>query len=66
LAILEEAENVDVNEVCAKYEISAQTYRVWRYKASGIKPRKHFSPEKKRKIFKEGARNIPDVRRLQD
>jgi transposase-like protein len=57
LAILKESEKTGVKTVCAKYKISGQTYRGWRYKAQGIKPRKHFSLKKKLKILEEGARD---------
>ncbi len=57
LAIVKEGEKTGVKTVCAKYDISDQTYRDWRYKAQGIKPRKHFSLKKKLKILEEGARD---------
>jgi transposase-like protein len=34
LAILKEGEKNGVNAVCAKYGVSEQTYRVWRYKTN--------------------------------
>jgi hypothetical protein len=51
LAILEEAENVDVNEVCAKYEISAQTYRVWRYKSLRNQTKEALLPREEAQDF---------------
>ena len=57
LTIIAEGEKAGVRIVCAKYDISDQTYRDWRYKAQGIKPRKHFSLKKKLKILEEGARD---------
>ena len=56
LTIVAEGEKTGVKSVCAKYDISDQTYRVWRYKAHGLKPRKHFSLKKKLKILEEGVR----------
>ena len=57
LAILKEGEKNGVKAACAKYGISDGTYRVWRYEAQGLKPRKHFSLKKKLKILEEGARD---------
>ena len=54
LAILKEGEKNGVKAVCAKYGVNDQT---WRYKAHGIRPRKHFSSKNKLKILEEGARN---------
>jgi transposase-like protein len=56
LAIVKEGEKTGVEAVCAKYGVSDQTYRVWRYKVQGIESRKHFSLKKKLKILEEGAR----------
>jgi transposase-like protein len=55
--LVRRAQKTGVKAVCAKYDICDQTYRVWRYKAQGIKPRKHFSSKKKLKILEEGARD---------
>ena len=57
LTIIAEGEKTDAKIVCAKYDISDETYRRWRYKAQGIKPRKHFSLKKKLKILEEGVRD---------
>jgi transposase-like protein len=57
LAILKEGEKTSVEAVCAKYGISDQTYRLWRYKAVGIQSRKQFSEEEKRQILEEGYQN---------
>jgi transposase-like protein len=54
LAILKEGEGNGVNAVCAKYGMSDQTLR---YKAHGVRPRKHFSLKNNLKILEEGARN---------
>ena len=58
LIIIAEGEKNGVRAVCAKYGISDQTYRLWRYRAQGTKPRKHFSLKKKLKILEEGAREV--------
>jgi len=55
LATLKEGEKNSVKAVCAKYGISDQSYRLWRYKVKGIQPRKPFSIKKKREIL-EGKR----------
>jgi hypothetical protein len=57
LAIVKEGEKTGVKIVCAKYDISDQTYRDWRYKALGIKPRKHISSAKRLRVLREGERN---------
>jgi transposase-like protein len=57
LAILREGEKNGVRAVCEKYGISDQTYRLWRYKAAGIQPRKQFSEEEKLRILEEGYQN---------
>jgi transposase-like protein len=57
LAIVKEGKKNGVNAVCAKYGMSDQTYRVWRYKAAGIQPRKQFCEEEKRQILEEGNQN---------
>src|SRR5262249_26912081 len=56
LAIVQEGEKTSFNAVCAKYNISPQTYRRWRYAARGIKPKpsRHFSPQQKLEILEEG------------
>jgi Transposase len=54
LATLKEGEKNSVKAVCAKYGISDQSYRLWRYKVKGIQPRKPFSIKKKREILEEG------------
>jgi hypothetical protein len=51
LATLKEGEKNSVKAVCAKYGISDQSYRLWRYKVKGIQPRKPFSIKKKREIL---------------
>ena len=43
--------------MCAKYGISDQTYRVWRYRANGIKPKRQCSREEKLEILEEGYQN---------
>jgi transposase-like protein len=40
LAIVKEGEKTGVEAVCAKYDITDQSYRFWRYKALGIGPKK--------------------------
>ena len=57
LAILKEGEKNGVSSVCAKYGISDQSYRAWRYQASGIQPRKQFSTEEKLQILEEAYQN---------
>src|SRR6516162_11705646 len=57
LAILKEGGRNGVKAVCAKYGVSDQTYRVWRYKIKGIEPKKQFSIKKKREILEEGFQN---------
>jgi transposase-like protein len=57
LAILREGEKIGVKAVCAKYAISDQNWRRWRYKIKGIEPKKQFSIEKKREILEEGFQN---------
>jgi transposase-like protein len=57
LKIIAEGQKAGVKAICAKYDVSDQTYRAWRYKAQGIKPRKLFSLKKKLKILEEGARD---------
>jgi transposase-like protein len=53
LAILKEGEKNGVKAVCAKYDTSTQSYRLWRYKAQGTKRRKCFAFEKKIRILEE-------------
>src|SRR5215831_15819108 len=57
LAILKEGEKNGVKAVCAKYGVSEQTYRVWRYKTRGIEHKKQFSIKKKREILEQGFQN---------
>ena len=57
LKIIAEGQKAGVKAICAKYDVSDQTYRAWRYKAQGIKPRKLFSLKKKLKILEEGVRD---------
>src|SRR6516162_645703 len=57
LAILKEGEKNGVKAVCAKYGVSDQTYRVWRYKTKGIEHKKQFSIKKKREILEQGFQN---------
>ena len=54
LAIVKDGEKNGVKAVSAMYRISDQTFRVWRYKARGIQPKKHFSPEKRLQVLTEG------------
>jgi transposase-like protein len=56
LTILAEGEKTGVKTVCAKYDISDQAYREWRYKARGIQPKKHHSPEERLKALKEAQK----------
>src|SRR5262245_10149028 len=56
LAILKEREKNGVKAVSAKYGISDQTHRVWRYKIKGIEPKKQFPIKKKREILEQGFR----------
>jgi transposase-like protein len=57
LTTIAEGQKIGVKTVSAKYDISDETYRHWRYKAQGIKPRKHFSLKKKLRILEEGVRD---------
>jgi transposase-like protein len=50
LTILEDGERNGVKAVCAKYDISDQSYQLWRYKANRIKPQKQRSPKEKLRI----------------
>jgi transposase-like protein len=62
LAIVQEGEEKGVKAVCAKYGVGYQTYRDWRFKARGIRPRKRFSLGEKLQILEEGYQNgIPAV-----
>jgi transposase-like protein len=56
LTIIGEGEKTGVKTVCAKYDISDQAYREWRYKARGIQPKKHHSPEERPKALKEAQK----------
>ena len=40
LAIVKVGEKVGVKAVLAKYRINEQSYRNWRYRINGIKPKK--------------------------
>jgi len=57
LAILREGEKIGVKAVCAKYAISDQNWRRWRYKIKGTEPKKQFSIKKKREILEQGFQN---------
>jgi transposase-like protein len=57
LAIVKEGEKNGLNAVCAKYGISDQSYRLWRYKAYGIRPKKQLSSQEKLKILEDGYKN---------
>src|SRR5689334_4849139 len=57
LAIVKEGEKTGVEAVCAKYDITDQSYRFWRYKALGIRPKKQLSRTEKLRILEEGYRN---------
>jgi len=57
LAIVKEGEKNDIEAVCAKYDISHQSYRLWRYKANGIKPKKQRSRTEKLCILEECVQN---------
>jgi transposase-like protein len=57
LTIIAEGEKSGVKTVCAKYDISDRTYRKWRYKAQGIKPRKPLSSAKRLRVLREGEKN---------
>ena len=59
VAILKEGEKTSFNAVRAKYNISPQTYRRWRYMARGIKPKpaRHFPDRRKLQILEEGYQN---------
>jgi transposase-like protein len=57
LTIIAEGEKTGVKIVCAKYDIGDQTYRKWRHKALGIKPRKHLSSAKRLRVLREGEKN---------
>jgi hypothetical protein len=43
--------------VLAKYGISDQSYRNWRYRVNGIKPKKQLSRTEKHQILEEGFQN---------
>ena len=51
LTIIAEGQKAGVRAICAKYDISDQTYRDWRYKTLGIKPRKHLSSAKRLRVL---------------
>src|SRR5215469_10022888 len=57
LAILREGEKIGVKAVCAKYAISDQNWRRWRYKIKGTESKKQFSIKKKREILEQGFQN---------
>jgi transposase-like protein len=57
LTIIAEGEKSGVKSVCAKYDISDQIYRKWRYKAVKIKPRKHLSSAKRLRVLREAEKN---------
>jgi transposase-like protein len=57
LTIISEGEKSGVKTVCAKYDISDQTYREWRYKALKIKSRKHLSSAKRLRVVREAEKN---------
>jgi transposase-like protein len=57
LRIVKEGKKTGVKAVCAKYRISDQSYRLWRYKVRGIQPRRHFSVEEKLRILEDGCQN---------
>jgi transposase-like protein len=56
-AIVKEGEKTGVEAVCAKYDISDQSYRLWRYKALGIQSKKQLSCTEKLRILEEGYNN---------
>jgi len=57
LTIVQQGEKIGVKGVCARYGISTQRYRVWRYKVRGIQPRKRFSLQEKLRILEDGYQN---------
>lgn len=57
LAIVKEGEKTGVEAVCAKYDITDQSYRFWRYKALGIRPKTQLSLTEKLRILEEGHNN---------
>jgi transposase-like protein len=57
LTIIAEGQKIGVKTVSAKYDISDETYRRWRYKAQAIKPRKHLSTAKRLRILREGEKS---------
>lgn len=57
LAIVKEGEKTGVEAVCAKYDITDQSYRFWRYKTLGIRPKKQLSLTEKLRILEEGYNN---------
>ena len=57
LVIVKEGQKNGVKAVCARYGISTQSYRLWRYKARGIQPKKYFSSNEKLRILEEGFHN---------
>jgi transposase-like protein len=50
LAIVKEGEKTGVETVCAKYGISDQSYRNWRYKVLGIRRRSPAPPQILRRL----------------
>jgi transposase-like protein len=57
LAILNEGEKNGVKAVRAKYDINDQSYRLWRYKTHGIKPKKQRSRTEKLRIIEQCFQN---------
>jgi transposase-like protein len=57
LTILKEGGKVGASAVCANYGIGDQTYRRWRYKALGIKPKNYLSSAKRLRVLREGEKN---------
>ena len=57
LAVVKEGEKTSVQAVCAKYGITRQSYRNWRYRAYGSQPKKYLSSEEKLRILEEGYQN---------
>jgi hypothetical protein len=66
LAILKEGEKNGVKAVCAKYHISAQSYRLWRYKVQGTKAKKYLPVEKKRRILEGYLSGTASLQHLPD
>jgi Transposase len=66
LAILKESEKTGVKTVCAKYKISGQTYRGWRYKGPRDQASEALLLKKEAQDSgrRRSGRYLPDLHRL--